>query len=121
MLPQALPLGEFALVVKKAVAAVGVQVVGTNGAPVQRVALACGAGGEFLADAIAAGADAFVTGEVRFHDCLAAQAQRIALVLPGHYATERCGIEVLATRLQAQFPTLAIWPSRRERDPLAFV
>ena len=63
----------------------------------------------------------FLTGEVRFHDTLAAQAQQIALVLPGHYATERCGIEALATRLQAQFPALQVWASRHERDPLTVV
>jgi hypothetical protein len=33
---------------------------------------------------------------VRFHDFLPARAQGLALVLPGHYATERCGAEELA-------------------------
>ena len=49
-----------------------------------------------LPDAVRAGADVLLTGEVRFHDYLAAQAQGLALVLPGHYATERCGVEDLA-------------------------
>ena len=76
----------------------GVQVVGDASRPVQRVAVACGASGEFLGDAVAAGADVFLTGEARFHDLLAAQASNMALILPGHYATERCGIEAIARR-----------------------
>ena len=113
-----MPLSAFAQLVAKSLSAKGVQTVGSAQTNVQRVAIACGAAGEFLGDAVKRQADVFVTGEVRFHDCLAAQAQRVALVLPGHYATERPGIEALAARLQKQFPTLAVWPSRRESDPL---
>jgi putative NIF3 family GTP cyclohydrolase 1 type 2 len=106
--------------VKTALSANSVQVVGAN-TLVQRIAIACGAAGEFLHDAVRQKADVFLTGEVRFHDCLTAQAQRLALVLPGHYASERGGIERLATQLQQQFPTLHVWPSRAETDPLRLV
>ena len=63
-------------------------------------AVACGAAGEFLSDAVRAKADVFLTGEMRFHDYLAARAAGLALVLPGHYATERGGVEDLAERLR---------------------
>jgi dinuclear metal center YbgI/SA1388 family protein len=121
MLPAPVPLGQFAQMVKSALKAECVQIVGASKQTVQRVAIACGAAGEFLGDAGKQKADLFLTGEVRFHDCLAAEAQGIALVLPGHYATERVGIEALADRLQTQFPALQVWASRRERDPLATV
>jgi len=116
-----MPLDAFAKNVKEALAASWLQIVGSPQRMVQRVALACGAAGEFLADAVARQADVFLTGEVRFHDCLAAQAAQLALVLPGHYATERGGVEALAALLQQQFPALQIWASRREREPLALV
>jgi putative NIF3 family GTP cyclohydrolase 1 type 2 len=115
------PLDAFARNVKEALAASWLQIVGSPQRMVQRVALACGAAGEFLADAVARQADVFLTGEVRFHDCLAAQAAQLALVLPGHYATERGGVEALAALLQQQFPALQIWASRREGEPLALV
>jgi dinuclear metal center YbgI/SA1388 family protein len=115
------PLDAFARSVKEALNAAWAQMVGTPQRLVQRVAVACGAAGEFLTDAVARQADVFLTGEVRFHDCLAAQAAQLALVLPGHYATERGGVEALAALLQQQFPALQIWASRREREPLAFV
>src|SRR5207248_2216005 len=79
-----------------------VQVVGEPGRPVRRVAVVCGAGGEILGDAVRARADVLLTGETRFHDYLAARAAGLALVLPGHYATERGGVEDLAGRLRAR-------------------
>jgi putative NIF3 family GTP cyclohydrolase 1 type 2 len=85
---------------------------------VQRVAVVCGAGGDMLGDAVRARADVFLTGELRFHDYLAARAQGLALVLPGHYATERGGVEHLAQQLQARWPELEVWASRREQDPV---
>ncbi|MCI0682193.1 MAG: Nif3-like dinuclear metal center hexameric protein [Gemmataceae bacterium] len=118
VLPQTTTLREFARTVQGALHAAQVQVVGDADRQAMTIAVACGAGGEFLADAVQQGADVFLTGEVRFHDCLAAQAQGIALVLPGHYATERCGVEALAGVLARQFPSLTVWPSRREREPL---
>jgi dinuclear metal center YbgI/SA1388 family protein len=120
-LPTAMPLDAFARNVKEALVASWVQIIGPPQRSVQRIALACGAAGEFLADALACRADVFLTGEVRFHDCLAAEAAQLTLVLPGHYSTERGGVEALALRLQQQFPALQIWASRREREPLTLV
>jgi putative NIF3 family GTP cyclohydrolase 1 type 2 len=77
-----------------------VQVVGDPARTIERVAVACGAGGEFIPDALRCGADVLLTGEARFHDYLAARAEGLSLLLPGHYATERFGVEELAGRLQ---------------------
>ena len=85
--------------------------------PIRRVAVACGAAGEFLPDAIRAGADAFLTGELRFHDALTARAAGLAAIVPGHFATERPGIEELAEKLAAEWPGVTVWASRAERDP----
>lgn len=120
-LPRPVSLAELARSVKTSLHANLVQVVGEPSRNVERVAVACGAAGEFLGDAARAGADVFLTGEMRFHDYLAAQAAGVALLLPGHYATERFGVEELAERLQRQWPDLRIWPSRREHDPVRAV
>jgi putative NIF3 family GTP cyclohydrolase 1 type 2 len=95
--------------------------IGASTQLVERVAVVCGSGGEFLGDAVKGGADVLLTGELRFHDCLAAQAAGLAVILPGHYATERLGVEALALRLQAQWPQLQVWPSRSERDPVNWI
>jgi len=114
-------LSEFASSVKTALAAGLVQIVGDPQQAVVKVALVCGAGGELLGDVLRARADVFLTGELRFHDYLAAQAAGLALILPGHYATERPGIEELAVRLQKEFPEVKVWASQRERDPIGFI
>lgn len=120
-LATAVPLRELAATVKRELSARAVQVVGDVGRPVKRVAVACGAAGEFLTDAVRAKADVFLTGEMRFHDYLSAEAQGIALLLPGHYATERPAVEELAGRLGHEFSDLTVWASRREADPVTVV
>lgn len=121
LLPQRQPLGEFAMEVKAALQSGPVQVIGDLQTPIQRVAIACGAGGEMLGDAVRARADVFLSGEMRFHDYLHARAEGLALVLPGHYASERCGAEDLSERLRGQFPQLHIWASKHETDPVQWV
>jgi dinuclear metal center YbgI/SA1388 family protein len=120
-LSQPTALAELVRAVKARLQANSVHAVGDLERKVQRVAIVCGAGGELLGDALRQRADVFLTGELRFHDYLAAQAQGLALVLPGHYATERCGVEELAAHLQERWPELQVWPSRRERDPVTVV
>ncbi len=120
-LPAPTALGSLATSVKTALRAAAVQVIGDASGTVERVAIVCGAGGEFVADAVRAQADVLLTGETRFHDYLAAQAQGLALVLPGHYATERFAVEDLAGRLQTHWKDVEVWASRRERDPATWV
>jgi dinuclear metal center YbgI/SA1388 family protein len=120
-LTAALPLKELAATVKRDLAAGAVQVVGDGERMVKRIAIACGAAGEFLGDAVKTKADVFLTGEMRFHDYLSAEAQGIALVLPGHYATERPAVEELAGQLAKEFPELTVWASRGERDLVTWV
>lgn len=117
-LQQAIPLQQLVERIARELHASAVQTVGKPDRMVQRVAIVCGAGGDFIRDAARAKADVFLTGEARFHDCLAAEERGIAMVLPGHYATERPGIEMLARRLQADWPDLHVWASKDERDPL---
>jgi len=121
VLPRSQPLSEAAAAVKAALQASAVQIIGDLQRPVQRVAIACGAGGEMLSDAVRARADVLLTGEMRFHDYLRARAEGLALILPGHYASERCGIEELAEHLRRQFPQLHVWASERETDPVQWI
>ena len=71
-------------------------------------------------NAARARADVLLTGEMRFHDYLAARARGVALLLPGHHATERPGVEMLAGRFKAEWPGLEVWASEREADPVTW-
>ena len=95
-----------------------VRCVGAAGKAIARAAVACGSGGEFLHAAHRKGCDLLVTGEATFHGCLEAEALGVALLLTGHYASERFAVERLAEVLADEFPDLIVWPSRREHDPL---
>jgi putative NIF3 family GTP cyclohydrolase 1 type 2 len=117
----AITLGEFATLVKSSLHANTVMMVGDPSKLVRRVAIACGAAGEFLNDAIRAHADVFVVGELRFHDALTAESANVGVLVPGHYATERPAVDDLATRLTTVFPSCEIWASRRETDPLTCI
>jgi putative NIF3 family GTP cyclohydrolase 1 type 2 len=110
-------LAELARLVGTVLPAAVTQFVGHPERSVEILAIVCGAGDDFLGDAHAAGADALLTGEARFHRGLEAEALGIGLIVAGHHATERPGVEDLAVRIGQAFPALKVWPSRNEADP----
>jgi putative NIF3 family GTP cyclohydrolase 1 type 2 len=63
---------------------------------VNRVATATGSAGGLLPDVIAAGADALVAGEVRYHDALTAVERGCAVIEVGHDVSEWPLVPVLA-------------------------
>lgn len=116
-LAKAVPLGTLASRVASLLEATGLQYAGDPEQNVQTVAIACGAGDDFLGDAARAGAEVLLTGEARFHRALEAEGRGIGLIAAGHHATERPGVEALAALVQTEFPALHVWASRHERDP----
>lgn len=117
-LTQPCTLQEFNEQVKSALGVSHLQYVGLPERQIEQVGVACGAAAEFLGDARSHGCDVLLTGEARFHACLEAEATGIAMVLPGHYATERPAVEQLAERIAGQFDGLICSPSGQERDPV---
>lgn len=75
---------------------------------VSRVAVVGGSGGETIAEAKSAGAQAFVTGEVKHHQWLEAAAMGLLLIEAGHYDTERCFEDAIFGRLQLRINTLQL-------------
>lgn len=116
-LPDVITLAGLAELVADRLDAPRLQFAGDPERSVRTVAITCGAGDDFLDDALRADADALLTGEARFHRALEAEAKGIGLIAAGHHASERPGVEDLAVRLAAAFPGLTAWPSRSERDP----
>jgi dinuclear metal center YbgI/SA1388 family protein len=117
-LERAEPLGAFASRLSRLLQAPATQFAGDPARLVKKVALCCGAGDDFLPDAAKVKADVLLTGEARFHRALEADAMGIGLVVLGHHATERPGVEDLAALIAGAFPDLEVWPSRLEIDPL---
>jgi dinuclear metal center YbgI/SA1388 family protein len=72
-------------------------------ARVRRVAIVSGAGADYLADAAAAGADAFITGEPAERVMAQARELDVHFLAAGHYATETLGIRRLGEHLSERF------------------
>lgn len=85
------------------------------------VAVAAGAGGELLEEAIRAGADVFVTGEVRHHDALSAAKRGVTVIATLHSNSERAAIRAYRDRIEKRLPSLSVTFSDVDRDPFQIV
>jgi dinuclear metal center YbgI/SA1388 family protein len=76
-----------------------------NGGPAQvaRLAIVSGAGADYLGEAAAAGAHAFITGEPAERSMAQARELGLYFIAAGHYATETFGVRRLGERLAERF------------------
>jgi dinuclear metal center YbgI/SA1388 family protein len=88
---------------------------------VHRVAVSAGSGGDMLADAIASGAQLFLTGELKHHDALRAVSSGLTVVCTLHSACERGVLVALERRLAERLPTAAVLRSGADTEPFAFM
>jgi dinuclear metal center YbgI/SA1388 family protein len=102
-LPEAQASDDFVLAVKKAF---GVECAMCNELlrrPVRKVAL-CGGAGDFLLDnALKAGADAFITGEMHYHQYFGYE-QQIQICVIGHYQSEQYTAEIFRDIIEKECP-----------------
>ena len=102
-LPEAQAADDFVLVVKKAF---GVECAMCNELlrrPVRKVALCGGAGDFLLDDALKAGADAFITGEMHYHQYFGYE-QQIQICVIGHYQSEQYTAEIFRDIIEKECP-----------------
>ena len=120
VLPAATSLAAFAAQVAAVLRLASVRYAGDAGREVRRVAVLPGSGAEAIARGVAQVADVLVTGDVKYHEARAAQAQGLALIDAPHGVTEQEGVlrwaERLAGALGAEAtvetfrnPTVLVW------------
>lgn len=86
---------------------------------IHKVAL-CGGAGSFLTKtALAAGAHAFVTGDVKYHEFFDAE-NRLLLADIGHWESEQFTIDLLADHLSGKFPTFAVLKTGVKTNPVEY-
>lgn len=100
-LPSPLPLRAVAARLRDGLPAPHLRHAGEPDRLVRRVAVVGGAGDSHIGAAMAAGADVFVTGDLRHHVTLDALEQGLALVDAGHHATEVAALPRWIERLAA--------------------
>ncbi len=77
--------------------------IGERGRAVERVAWCTGAAQSYIEDAVAAGADLFITGEASEPTVHVAREEGIGFIAAGHHATERYGVQALGEHLAQAF------------------
>ena len=82
-----------------------------------KIALCSGSGGSYLELAAEAGADAFVTGDVKHDRAVEAAALGITLIDAGHYETEAIILEPMREYLQERFPRVEFRRAESDRPP----
>ena len=99
-LKEPLTAADFARHVKKVLNADNVRLVDAGNFLIRKVGVCGGAGADFIQKAKFFGAQAFVTGDVKYHDAQAAVENEIHVVDAGHFATEFPIVHVLAEYLR---------------------
>lgn len=85
---------------------------------ISTLAVLGGGGGGEIASAVAAGADAYLTGEAAHHNILYARSQKMHLILCGHYETEKVVLYSLMERLQMASDDVQYTVTLQEGAPL---
>ena len=92
----------LALHVERALGRTPIMVPGRGG-PITRLGWCSGGAQGYFEDAIAAGVDAFLTGEISEPQAHLARECGVAFLACGHHATERYGVTSLAAHVATQF------------------
>ena len=79
------------------------QVIGDLSQPIKRIALCTGAAQGYIEQALEAGADVYISGEISEQTVHVAIESGMSYISAGHHATERYGIQALGTHLAQKF------------------
>lgn len=81
----------------------------------------CGGSGAFLIKkAIEEGADAIVTGDVKYHDFTSFGGD-ILIADIGHYESELCSSKIFSRIIRDRFPEMVVYFAEKESNPIAFL
>jgi dinuclear metal center YbgI/SA1388 family protein len=88
-----------------------------TGKDIRKVALCGGSGAFLIPDAIALGADIFITGEAKYNDFYGVE-DKILLVVVGHYESEICTKDIFYRIISKKNPTFALHHSNVNSNPV---
>ena len=118
-LPDEMAVPEFLQLVKETFRAECVKFNNYTGKTVRTIAL-CGGGGAFLLpQAIGQGADAFLTGEFKYHDYFGHE-EELLMVEIGHYESEQYTTEIFQSVIKEACPTLPVKMTSVHTNPIKY-
>lgn len=86
---------------------------------IRKVAVCGGSGSFLLNDAIAAGADAFVTADFKYHEFFDAE-EKLVIADIGHFESEQFTSDLLIDVIQEKFPNFAIRLTEHNTNPINY-
>src|SRR5471030_1468287 len=110
---------EFLFEVKQRMHAHVIRHTAFTGKHVKKVAVCGGAGGFLLKQAIAAGADVFVTADYKYHEFFDAEG-KIVIADVGHFESEQFTQQLLYEIIQKKFTTFALRLTEVNTNPVKY-
>ena len=105
--------------VKEKMQAEGIRHSAFLGRPIKKVAVLGGAGSFAISQAIQAGADAYLTADLKYHQFYEAE-NRILLADIGHFESEQFTKELFYEIVIKKFPTFALRLSDVKTNPIFY-
>lgn len=118
-LPEAVPFTAFLTQVKQALHCGVIRYSGKIPAEIRKIAVCGGSGFFLLGDAKRAGADIFITSDIKYHEFFDAE-EDIMLADVGHYESEQYTKHLLSAWFDKNFPTFAILISEVNTNPVNY-
>ena len=119
-LPEPMPAVDFMRRVMEVTGATVVRHSDLVKPAVSRIAVCTGAGASLMADARAAGADLYLTSDLKYNDFMTPDGAFIVADI-GHFESEYCAIEILFDILSKKMITFAVRKSGHSRSPVSYM
>ena len=114
------PVLDFLKQIKTSMKTDVVRYTAMDGKMVNKVAICGGSGSFLLKEAIAEGADVFVTGDFKYHQFFDSEG-KIVIADIGHFESEQFTIDLLYDMLNQKFPTFAIRKTGINTNPITYL
>ena len=109
----------FLTFLKEKMNAMGIRHSKLRGKSVKKVAVLGGSGSFAISNAIRAGADMFVTSDIKYHEFYRAE-NKLVIADIGHFESEQYTKNLLVEILTKKFPNFAIILSRKNTNPIYY-
>lgn len=119
-LPAVMTLRECAEHVKRSFHLKYVRVYGDLDTELETAAICPGSGRSMIGDALKAGADVYITGDIEHHEGIDSVAQGLMIIDAGHYGIEKIFIDYIRQYLKRKFPDIAVY-THRDEEPFVIV
>ena len=110
---------EFLRLVKSQFGLKAMKHTGLLGKKINNVAVCGGAGSFLIRHAITAGADIFITSDIKYHEFFDADDRMVILDI-GHYESEQFTIDLLYNKIHQKFPTFAVRKTEVNTNPVHY-